>query len=51
MKKYIIKLSLIAFITVLYSCELNSDFLNRYPLDRISNETFWNTENDLLVYK
>lgn len=28
----------------------NDDFLERYPLDRITNETFWNTENDLMVY-
>ena len=49
MKKYIIKLGLVAFATLLLvSC--NNDFLNRYPLDEISNETFWNTENDLMVY-
>lgn len=28
----------------------NDDFLERYPLDQITNETFWNTENDLAVY-
>lgn len=50
MKKHIIKLSLIVLVTLIYSCELNNDFLERYPLDRISNETFWNTENDLMVY-
>jgi hypothetical protein len=38
----------ILFITLLAAC--NDDFLERYPLDRISNETFWNTENDLRVY-
>lgn len=49
MKKQIIKLSLVVFATLLvYSC--NDEFLERYPLDQISNETFWNTENDLLVY-
>ena len=26
------------------------DFLDRQPLDEISNESFWNTENDLAVY-
>lgn len=50
MKKHIIKLSLIVLVTLIYSCELNNDFLERYPLDEISNETFWNTENDLMVY-
>ncbi len=50
MKSYSIKLSLIVLVTLLYSCELNNDFLDRNPLDRISNETFWNTENDLMVY-
>ncbi|WP_445738201.1 RagB/SusD family nutrient uptake outer membrane protein [Mariniflexile sp.] len=39
-------LVLIAF--VILSC--NDDFLERYPLDRLSNETFWKTENDLKVY-
>lgn len=28
----------------------NNEFLERYPLDEISDETFWNTENDLEVY-
>jgi hypothetical protein len=28
----------------------NDEFLERYPLDEVSNETFWNTENDLEVY-
>lgn len=35
-------------ILMLASC--NNDFLERYPLDEISAETFWNTENDLKVY-
>lgn len=49
MKKHIIRLSLMIVATfVSYSC--NDEFLNRQPLDRISNETFWNTENDLRVY-
>ena len=33
---------------LLTSC--NDDFLERYPTDEVSNETFWNTENDLMVY-
>ncbi len=49
MKKHIIRIILMIVATfVSYSC--NDDFLNRQPLDRISNETFWNTENDLRVY-
>jgi hypothetical protein len=43
------KYNLLTFgILLLVSC--NDDFLERYPLDEISNETFWNTENDLAVY-
>lgn len=34
--------------TFLVSC--NDEFLERIPLDQITNETFWNTENDLAVY-
>lgn len=49
MKKNIFKTGLLLFALLLnYSC--NDDFLERFPLDRISNETFWNTENDLKVY-
>ncbi|NJN33833.1 MAG: hypothetical protein HC817_05865 [Saprospiraceae bacterium] len=49
MKKYIYKLStLCLMLAVSNAC--NDDFLERYPIDQISNETFWNTENDLAVY-
>jgi starch-binding outer membrane protein, SusD/RagB family len=49
MKKHIIKLSLV--LSVILLCNgCNNEFLERRPLDRISNETFWNTENDLAVY-
>jgi len=49
MKKYTIKISILFFATLLFfSC--NDNFLERLPLDKISTETFWNTENDLLVY-
>ena len=49
MKKHIIKIGLVVFATFLtLSC--NDDFLDRQPLDEISNESFWNTENDLAVY-
>ncbi|RIH63050.1 RagB/SusD family nutrient uptake outer membrane protein [Mariniphaga sediminis] len=36
------------FAAFLISC--NDDSMNRYPLTSISGETFWNTENDLMVY-
>lgn len=49
MKKYIIEKSILFFVMFLFfSC--NNDFLERYPLDEISSETFWNTESDLEVY-
>lgn len=49
MKYKFLKYNLLAFVVLLLaSC--NDEFLERYPLDRISNETFWNTENDLAVY-
>jgi hypothetical protein len=49
MKKHILKIGLVVFATFLtFSC--NDDFLDRQPLDEISNESFWNTENDLAVY-
>ena len=35
-------------VLILVSC--NDDFLERYPLDELSNETFWKTEKDLEVY-
>lgn len=38
----------VAVVFLFSSC--NDEFLERTPLDRISTETFWNTENDLRVY-
>jgi hypothetical protein len=49
MKKYIIKFSLI-FLAALTFWGCNDDFLERYPLDEVSNESFWKSENDLKVY-
>lgn len=44
MKKFvIILLSVIAI-----SC--NDSFMERYPLDKLTSETFWNTESDLSAY-
>lgn len=49
MKRYIIRISLVVIATLtFFSC--NDDFLERYPLDRISEETFWSSANDLEVY-
>ena len=43
--KYILFLfSVIAFV----SC--NDEFLERFPQDQLSNETYWNTENDLRLF-
>lgn len=39
---------ILAASTILISC--NDEFLERQPLDQISNSSFWNTENDLAVY-
>jgi hypothetical protein len=41
-------IALIALLFVGTSC--NDEFLERVPLDAVSNDTFWNTENDLAVY-
>ncbi|MFP4342355.1 MAG: RagB/SusD family nutrient uptake outer membrane protein [Cyclobacteriaceae bacterium] len=47
--KIILKYSFLVLVAwLLNAC--NDDFLERTPLDQISNETFWNTENDLRVY-
>jgi len=45
---YLKTVSLILLIFVEFSC--NDAFMERYPLDQVSNEIYWNTENDLLVY-
>jgi len=49
MQKFKIKPGLVIIATILFlGC--NNGFMERYPLDSISNETFWNSENDLIVY-
>ncbi len=48
MKNNNIKYILSFCVLMLMSC--NDSFLDRQPLDRITNDTFWNTENDLAVY-
>ena len=44
-----IKYSIFSLVPLLLS-SCNDSFLERYPLDRISSDTYWNTENDLAVY-
>lgn len=49
MNKRFIKYSAVVFlILVLGSC--NDAFLERYPLDQLSSETYWNTETELMNY-
>ena len=49
MKRIKLELGLLLSAIFLFnSC--NDQFLERYPLDRISMETFWNSENDLIAY-
>jgi starch-binding outer membrane protein, SusD/RagB family len=43
-----IKLVLLFMAAFVFSC--NDEYLQLIPLDQITNETFWNTENDLAVY-
>lgn len=47
MKKYSISLTILA---ALLTTACNDEFLERYPLDRVTNQTFWASENDLRVY-
>jgi starch-binding outer membrane protein, SusD/RagB family len=35
---------------LLVSTACNDDFLERFPLDQVSNETYWNTAGDLQTY-
>jgi starch-binding outer membrane protein, SusD/RagB family len=49
MKKIFLK-HYIVFIATFIFLSCNDESLERYPLDEISDETFWNTENDLMVY-
>lgn len=46
--KNIFKYTMIVATLVFTGC--NNEFLERYPLDAISNETYWSSEADLLFY-
>ncbi|GAA5221322.1 RagB/SusD family nutrient uptake outer membrane protein [Membranihabitans marinus] len=37
-------------IFIFFATSCNDDALDRFPLTSVSNETFWNSENDLIVY-
>ncbi len=41
---------LVFLFLLLVGTGCNDEFLERYPLDGVTNNTFWNTENDLVVY-
>lgn len=45
LKKYTIALGLVALLA---SC--NDDFMERYPLDKITDQNYWKSENDLKLY-
>ncbi|MFY0654220.1 MAG: RagB/SusD family nutrient uptake outer membrane protein [Cyclobacteriaceae bacterium] len=49
MKNYIIKTFMVA-VAALLSFSCNDSFLDKAPIDKISSDSFWNTENDLIVY-
>ncbi len=44
-KKYILTLGLISMLS---AC--NDDFMEKYPLDKITDENFWQSENDLKLF-
>jgi len=50
MEKYITKTFLTIIVATLLCLSCNNEFLERYPLDELSSQTFWNTEDDLIVY-
>jgi len=49
MKNYIIKTFMVV-VAALLSFSCNDSFLEKAPLDQISASSFWNTENDMIVY-
>ncbi|MFT7034662.1 MAG: hypothetical protein ACJA2S_003180 [Cyclobacteriaceae bacterium] len=49
MKNYIIKTFMVV-VAALLSFSCNDSFLEKAPLDQISASSFWNTENDMVVY-
>ncbi len=45
LKKYILAITCASF---LFGC--NDEFMERYPLDSVTDENFWHTENDLKLF-
>lgn len=50
MKNHINKLTITFILLAFIGSGCEKGFLERLPLDEISNETFWKTENDMAVY-
>ena len=48
--KNINKINVLWLATIIIFVGCNDDFLERVPLDNVSDATFWNTESDLQVY-
>lgn len=48
MKRFTILFMLSFAVIVIVGC--NNKYLDRYPLDQISGQTYWNTEQDLQLY-
>lgn len=48
--RYIKIIYSLLFLTSFLFISCESDFLERYPLDEISDATYWNTETDLRIY-
>jgi len=49
MYKYILKTGIVLLFAAIFS-GCNEDFLERYPMDAISNEAYWTTDADLENY-
>ena len=49
MNKYI-KITAISALVILAVSSCNDDFMERYPLDKISDANYWKTANDLKLY-
>jgi len=48
--KNIIKITAISVIFISFAVSCNDDFLERYPLNTISDANYWKTANDLRMY-
>ena len=48
--KNIIKTTVLSMVFVSFLVSCNNDFLERYPLDQISDASYWKTANDLRMF-